>query len=239
MSAANIMKPALARGDLRCVGATTLDEYRQYVEKDGALSRRFQSVYVGEPSVEDTISILRGLKSRYEVHHGVRILDTALVSAATLADRYLSERKMPDKAIDLVDEAASRLRLQQESKPDPIWNLERDLIKKKIELEAIRKDTDDASRQRKADLEHKIRESEEKLQGLSAAWEKEKQQLAAGKALKMKVEEARRELEKAKQLGDFLRAGELAHAIIPKLERDLKQKKRDAIGEAFRRVCHP
>jgi len=225
MSAANIMKPALARGDLRCVGATTLDEYRQYIEKDAALSRRFQSVFVGEPTVEDTISILRGLKSRYEVHHGVRIMDNALVSAASLADRYLSERKMPDKAIDLVDEAASRLRLQQESKPEPIWNLERDLIKKKIELEAIRKDTDDASRQRKADLEQKIRETEGKLQELNAEWDKEKQKLASGKALKERVEDARRELEKAKRQGDFLRAGELAHAIIPKLEQELKEKK--------------
>lgn len=222
MTAANILKPALARGDLQCVGATTLDEYKKYIEKDAALARRFQSVLVDEPSVEDTISILRGLKSRYELHHGVRITDGALIAAATLADRYVSERKMPDKAIDLVDEAASKLRLQQESKPEPIWILERDMIKKRIELEAIRRETDEASKQRRADLEHKIMESEQVLQEMNRAWDKEKRTLSASKDLKAKLESARRELDQAQKIGDYARAGELAHAVIPKMEKELK-----------------
>jgi ATP-dependent Clp protease ATP-binding subunit ClpB len=238
--AANIMKPALARGDLSCVGATTLDEYAKYIEKDAALARRFQSVFVDEPSVEDTLSILRGLKPRYELHHGVRIQDAALVAAATLADRYVSDRKMPDKAIDLIDEAASRLRLQQESKPEPIWcafapgcreadgqtdpyargrrDLEREIIKRRIELEALRKETDPGSVERRKHLEDKVSELEHKAQQLTEEWNAEKSTLAKGKDAKERLEAARLELVAAQRKGDWTRAGELAHSVIPDLE---------------------
>jgi len=216
--AGNILKPALARGELACIGATTLDEYR-IIEKDAALARRFQSVFVDEPSVEDTLAILRGLKPRYELHHGVRILDSACVAAATLADRYLSERKMPDKAIDLVDEAASRLRLQQESKPEPIWDLERELIKRRIELEALRKETDPSSTERRMVLEQRIAGLEDQVKVLSDAWTEEKNELEKGKKAKERLEQARHELSTAQRRGDWARAGELAHAVIPELER--------------------
>ncbi|KAH9254087.1 hypothetical protein BASA81_007962 [Batrachochytrium salamandrivorans] len=225
MSAANIMKPALARGDLRCIGATTLDEYRKYIENDAALTRRFQSVLVEEPNVEDTISILRGLKSRYEVHHGVRIQDLALVTAARLADRYLTERKMPDKAIDLMDEAASRLRLQQESKPEPVWNLERDIVKKKIELEALKRDTDELSVKRKTELELKLAEMETQFKEMSAVWEEEKAELGQSKLRKKQLEDYKHELELAERQGNYLRAGELKHSLIPKLEREIAEAK--------------
>lgn len=225
MSAANIMKPALARGDLRCIGATTLDEYRKYIENDAALTRRFQSVLVEEPNVEDTISILRGLKSRYEVHHGVRIQDLALVTAARLADRYLTERKMPDKAIDLMDEAASRLRLQQESKPEPVWNLERDIVKKKIELEALKRDTDELSLKRKTELELRLSEMETQFKEMSAVWEEEKAALGQSKLRKKQLEDYKRELELAERQGNYLRAGELKHSLIPKLEREIADNK--------------
>jgi ATP-dependent Clp protease ATP-binding subunit ClpB len=221
-SAANIIKPALARGDLRCIGATTFDEYRKYIEKDAALARRFQPVLVDEPTMEDTLTILRGLKPKYEVYHGVRILDSALVAATTLADRYISERKQPDKSIDLVDEACSRLRLEQESKPDAIWDLEREVVRKKIELEALRKETDEPSIERRKVVEQKISELETKLNEMNQIWEEEKQTLQQGKGIKEKLEDARKELVMAERKGDFARAGELTHKIIPDLEKKLK-----------------
>jgi ATP-dependent Clp protease ATP-binding subunit ClpB len=224
--AANMLKPALARGTLHCMGATTLDEYRKYIEKDAALARRFQPVVVPEPSVEDTITILRGLKEKYEVHHGVRISDNALVSAATLADRYLSERKMPDKAIDLMDEAASRLRLQQESKPEPIDKLDREIIRRRIEVEALRKETDAASKKRLALLEEEIATANEELKKLTAEWNAEKQRLDKITDTKRKLEEARRELVAAQNNYNYARAGELLHAIIPKLEKDVEDEEK-------------
>lgn len=216
--AANMLKPALARGALHCMGATTLDEYRKYIEKDAALARRFQSVFVPEPSVEDTITILRGLKEKYEVHHGVRISDNALVAAATLANRYLTERKMPDKAIDLMDEAASRLRLQQESKPEPIDKLDREIILRRIEIEALRKETDAASKKRMAQLEREVESATKELRVLMDEWNTEKEKLEVMQEAKRKLEEARRELVAAQNNGNYGRAGELLHAIIPKLE---------------------
>lgn len=218
--AGNMLKPALARGELHCVGATTLDEYRNYIEKDAALARRFQSVLVDEPDVEDTISILRGLKPKYEVHHGVRILDSAIVSAATLAQRYLTERKMPDKAIDLIDEAASQLRLQQESKPEPIWKLERELITKKIELEALKRETDEKSTQRRAKIEDEIGLLEAEAEKLTTEWTAEKDGLKSTKIAKEKLEQAKADFVAARQRGDFNRAGELINAVIPSLEKE-------------------
>mmetsp|Transcript_971 Transcript_971/g.2299 ORF Transcript_971/g.2299 Transcript_971/m.2299 type:complete len:806 (+) Transcript_971:193-2610(+) len=218
VSAANILKPALARGELRCIGATTLDEYRQYVEKDAALARRFQPVLVDEPNVEDTISILRGLKEKYEIHHGVTIKDEALVAAATLADRYLTDRKMPDKAIDLVDEAASRLRMQQESKPEPIWKLERDIVTKRIELEALKKETDPGSVDRRKKIQVDVDKMEEELKKLSDEWQSEKNRLEEVKGAKSRLEEAKLELQRAQKQGNFERAGELRFSIIPDLE---------------------
>ncbi|GBG24332.1 Heat shock protein, putative [Hondaea fermentalgiana] len=218
VSAANILKPALARGELRCIGATTLDEYRQYVEKDAALARRFQPVLVDEPSVEDTISILRGLKEKYEIHHGVTIKDEALVAAATLADRYLTDRKMPDKAIDLVDEAASRLRMQQESKPEPIWKLERDIVTRRIELEALKKETDPGSVDRRKKIQTDVDKMEAELKKLSEEWQSEKDRLEEVKGAKSRLEEAKLELERAQKGGNFERAGELRFSIIPDLE---------------------
>ena len=228
--AGNMLKPALARGDLHCVGATTLDEYRKYIEKDAALARRFQPVLVGEPSVEDTISILRGLKGKYEVHHGVRIQDSAVVSAAVLANRYLTERKMPDKAIDLIDEAASRLRMQQESKPEPIWRLERSIVTKKIELEALRKETDSGSVKRRQKIEEEIAELESKESALMDEWAKEKDALNAAKGAKERLEQARQDLLFAEKAGEFSRAGELKHSIIPELEREARES--EALGES-------
>lgn len=219
VDAANMLKPALARGTLHCMGATTLDEYHKYIEKDAALARRFQPVLVTEPSVEDTISILRGLKEKYEVHHGVRIADSAVVAAATLANRYMTDRKMPDKAIDLVDEAASQLRLQQESKPDAIERLDRAIILKKIEIEALKKEDDAASKKRLAHLEEEIESAQKEHDKLTAIWNKEKERLEGLKDSKKKLEEARRELETAQRRGDFARAGELMHSVIPNLER--------------------
>ena len=218
MDASNMLKPALARGDLSCMGATTLDEYRVYVEKDPALARRFQSVFIAEPSVEDTVTILRGLKEKYELHHGVRIADQALVSAASLANRYLTERKMPDKAIDLVDEAASRLRLQQESKPEPIWRLERAIVTKRIEVAALERETDAGSMARKQALLESIEAMEAEMKDLMASWGAEKEELLRTKKNKEQLEGLRRELEEAQRRGDYTRAGELVHADIPKLE---------------------
>ncbi|TDH69839.1 hypothetical protein CCR75_002343 [Bremia lactucae] len=216
--AANMLKPALARGSLHCMGATTLDEYRKYIEKDAALARRFQPVLISEPSVEDTVTILRGLKEKYEVHHGVRIADSALVAAAMLANRYLTERKMPDKAIDLMDEAASRLRLQQESKPEPIEKLDREVILRRIEIEALRKETDSASKKRMAALEEEVKKASEELRVLLDEWNAEKFKLEEMQRAKRELEEARRDLIAAHNAGNYARAGELMHSVIPKLE---------------------
>jgi ATP-dependent Clp protease ATP-binding subunit ClpB len=223
MDASNLLKPALARGELHCVGATTLDEYRKHVEKDAALARRFQPVYVSEPTVEDTISILRGLKEKYELHHGVRISDAALVTAATLSNRYITDRFLPDKAIDLVDEAASRLRMQVDSKPEELDELDRRIMQFKIEREALRKEKDTASQDRLAKLEKEIVNLEEKANALSQRWQEEKQKLASAQKLKEQLDQARIELEQAQRKGDLTRAGELAYGVIPGLEAELKK----------------
>jgi len=221
MDASNMLKPALARGELHCVGATTLDEYRKHIEKDAALARRFQSVYVSEPSVEETISILRGLKEKYELHHGVRITDSAIVAAATLSNRYITDRFLPDKAIDLVDEAASRLRMEVDSKPEEIDELDRKLIQLKIEQAALQKESDAASQERLEKLKGEIANLEEKSQALTAEWQKEKSALAGAQKLKEELDQARGELEIAQRQGRLDRAGELAYGVIPKLESDL------------------
>ena len=222
MDASNLLKPALARGELHCVGATTLDEYRKHVEKDAALARRFQPVYVPEPSVEDTISILRGLKEKYELHHGVRISDAALVTAATLSNRYITDRFLPDKAIDLVDEAASRLRMQVDSKPEALDELDRRIMQLKIEREALKKEKDTASKDRLAKLEKEIVNLEEQANVLSQTWQQEKEKLASAQKLKEQLDAARIELEQAQRRGDLTRAGELAYGVIPDLEAKLK-----------------
>jgi ATP-dependent Clp protease ATP-binding subunit ClpB len=224
MDASNMLKPALARGELHCVGATTLNEYRKYIEKDPALARRFQSVFVPEPTVQDTISILRGLKERYEVHHGVRITDGAIVCAAVYSHRYITDRFLPDKAIDLVDEAASRLRLQQESKPEQIEDLDRQIITLKIELEALRKETDPASAERRQKVESEIARVEGKSQELTRAWQEERDKLHKIKNLKEQLKRAKLDLQRAERNGDLARAGELAYGIIPTLERQLPKE---------------
>src|SRR5712692_6571361 len=223
MDASNMLKPALARGELHCVGATTLDEYRKNIEKDAALERRFQPIYVGEPSVEDTISILRGIKERYEVHHGVRITDSALVAAATLSNRYITDRFLPDKAIDLMDEAASRLRMAAESKPEAIDELDRRIIQLKIEREALKKEPDAASQDRLHKLVKELEDLEQHSAELTAQWQAEKGKLADAQKLKEQLEEARAELEQAQRRGDWGRAGELTYGVIPELERGLKE----------------
>ena len=223
MDAGNLLKPALARGELHCVGATTLDEYRKHIEKDAALARRFQPVYVSEPTVEDTISILRGLKEKYELHHGVRITDSALVAAATLSNRYITDRFLPDKAIDLVDEAASRLKMEIDSKPEELDAIDRDLMQMKIEREALRKETDAASKERLARLDKSIAELEEKSKLLSQRWEGEKKKLGQAQKLKEELDQRRTELEQVQRRGDLTRAGELAYAVIPGLEKQLKE----------------
>lgn len=223
MDASNLLKPALARGELHCVGATTLDEYRKHVEKDAALARRFQPVYVAEPTVEDTISILRGLKEKYELHHGVRISDAALVSAATLSNRYITDRFLPDKAIDLVDEAASRLRMQVDSKPEALDELDRRLMQLKIEREALKKEKDTASKDRLAKLEKEIVNLEEKANGLAQRWQEEKAKLASAQKIKEQLDAARIELDQAQRKGDLAKAGELAYGVIPDLEAKLKK----------------
>jgi ATP-dependent Clp protease ATP-binding subunit ClpB len=222
MDASNLLKPALARGELHCIGATTLDEYRKHVEKDAALARRFQPVFVNEPSVEDTISILRGLKEKYEVHHGVRITDAAIVAAAQLSHRYIADRFLPDKAIDLMDEAASRLRMQVDSKPEELDEIDRRIMQLKIEREALKKETDAASRDRLQHLEAELAELEEKSAAMTARWNEEKQSLQGAQKLKEQLDQARQELEVAQRRGDLARAGELAYGIIPELERKLK-----------------
>ncbi|KAI4155891.1 MAG: hypothetical protein LQ340_000671 [Diploschistes diacapsis] len=220
IDASNLLKPALSRGELQCCGATTLNEYRQ-IEKDVALARRFQPIQVGEPSVQDTISILRGIKDRYEVHHGVRITDGALVAAATYSNRYITDRFLPDKAIDLVDEAASALRLQQESKPDAIQELDRQIMTIQIELESLRKETDIASKERREKLESSLKAKHEEISELNEVWEKEKAEIESVKKIKEELEKARVELEQAQRGGDFGRAGELRYAVIPKLQEKL------------------
>ena len=221
MDASNLIKPELARGALHCVGATTLDEYRKHIEKDAALARRFQPVFVGEPSVEDTISILRGIREKYELHHGVRISDNALVAAATLSNRYISDRFLPDKAIDLVDEAASRLRMQVDSKPEELDELDRRILQLKIEREALKREQDAASKDRLGKLEHELAELEEKSTSLTAAWHAEKEKLAEGQKLKEQLDAARAQVEVAQRNGDLARASELLYGRIPELERKL------------------
>ena len=222
MDASNLLKPALARGELHCIGATTLDEYRKHVEKDAALARRFQPVYVDEPHVDDTISILRGLKEKYELHHGVRITDAALVAATTLSNRYINDRFLPDKAIDLMDEAASRLRMQVDSKPEELDELDRRMIQLKIEREALKKETDKNSADRLAKLEVELSDLEEKVSVLSARWEHEKTRLSDMQKLKEQLDAARIELEQAQRQGALERASELSYGIIPELEKQLE-----------------
>jgi ATP-dependent Clp protease ATP-binding subunit ClpB len=223
MDASNLLKPALARGELHCVGATTLDEYRKHVEKDAALARRFQPVYVSEPTVEDTISILRGLKEKYELHHGVRISDAALVAAAMLSNRYITDRFLPDKAIDLVDEAAARLRMQVDSKPEELDELDRRIMQLKIEREALKKEKDAASKDRLAKLEKELVNLEEKANALAQRWQEEKSKLASAQKIKEQLDQARIELEQAQRRGDLAKAGELAYGVIPDLEATLKK----------------
>ena len=223
MDAANLIKPALARGELHCIGATTLDEYRKHVEKDAALARRFQPLVVEEPTVEDTISILRGIKEKYELHHGVRISDAALVTAATLSDRYITDRFLPDKAIDLMDEAASRLRMEVDSKPEELDALDRDILQKQIEAEALRKEEDAASRDRLDKLEKELAELQERSAEMTAQWQAERDKLASSRDLKEQLDRARSELESAKREGDLARAGELSYGVIPQLEKRLSE----------------
>ena len=223
MDASNLLKPALARGELHCVGATTLDEYRKHVEKDAALARRFQPVFISEPTVEDTISILRGLKEKYEVHHGVRIADSSLVAAATLSNRYITDRFLPDKAIDLVDEAASRLRMEVDSKPEELDALDRDIMQREIEAEALKKETDEASKERLSSLERELADLKEKSADLTARWQAEKDKLAGAQSIKEALDQARNELEDAKRKGDFAKAGELQYGSIPELEAKLAE----------------
>ncbi|MCI4590924.1 ATP-dependent chaperone ClpB [Sphingobium sp. BYY-5] len=234
MDAGNLLKPALARGELHCIGATTLDEYRKYVEKDPALQRRFQPVFVGEPTVEDTISILRGLKEKYELHHGVRITDGAIVSAATLGNRYITDRFLPDKAIDLMDEAASRLRMEVESKPEEIENLDRRIIQLKIEREALKKETDKASADRLAALEEDLANLEQQSAELTQRWQAEKDKIAGEAKVKEQLDAARLELEQAQRAGDLAKAGELAYGRIPDLERKLAEAQNVTQGAMLR-----
>jgi ATP-dependent Clp protease ATP-binding subunit ClpB len=221
MDAGNLLKPSLARGELHCIGATTLGEYRKYIEKDAALERRFQPVFVGEPTVPDTISILRGLKEKYELHHGVRITDAAIVAAATLSNRYITDRFLPDKAIDLMDEAASRIRMEVESKPEEIENLDRRIIQLKIEREALKKEPDKASKDRLAKLEEELANLEQQSAELTQRWQAEKDKIAGEAKIKEQLDQARIELEQAQRSGDLAKAGELQYGRIPQLEKQL------------------
>jgi ATP-dependent Clp protease ATP-binding subunit ClpB len=223
MDAGNMLKPALARGELHCVGATTLDEYRQYIEKDAALERRFQKVLVEEPTVEDTIAILRGLKERYEVHHGVEITDPAIVAAATLSHRYISDRQLPDKAIDLIDEAASRIRIEIDSKPEAMDRLERRIIQLKIEREALKKESDEASKKRLDDLEGQLEDLEREYADLDEVWKAEKAAMQGATHIKEELERAKLELETAHRAGDLARMSELQYGRIPELEKRLAE----------------
>lgn len=222
MDASNLLKPALARGDLHCVGATTLAEYRKYIEKDAALARRFQPIYANEPTVMDTISILRGIKEKYELHHGIRITDGALVAAATLANRYITDRFMPDKAIDLVDEAASRIRMAVDSKPEELDELDRRIMQLKIEREALKKESDSASKERLIKLVKELTEIEQESQNLTARWQIEKSKISEMQKQKEQLDEYRKQLEVAQRSGNLARAGELAYGVIPDLEKKLK-----------------
>jgi ATP-dependent Clp protease ATP-binding subunit ClpB len=222
MDASNLLKPALARGELHCIGATTLDEYRKHVEKDAALARRFQPIYVGEPSVEDTISILRGLKEKYEAHHGVRITDGALVAAATLSHRYITERFLPDKAIDLMDEAAARLKMQVDSKPEELDSIDREIIRLKIEQEALKKEHDPSSRARLGGLETELAALEKQSADLTARWKSEKEKLSDAQKLKNQLDQLRIELANAQRRGEYQRAGEISYGRIPEIEKRLK-----------------
>ncbi len=222
MDAGNMLKPALARGELHCIGATTLDEYRQYIEKDAALERRFQKVFVGEPSVEDTIAILRGLKEKYAVHHGVEITDPAIVAAATLSNRYIADRQLPDKAIDLMDEAASRIRMEIDSKPEELDRKERRLIQLKIQREALKKEKDAESRQRLADLESEIATLERQFNDLEEVWKAEKATLQGATRIKEQIEQAKLDLEAAQRRQDFARMSEIQYGALPQLEKQLK-----------------
>ena len=222
MDASNLLKPALARGELHCIGATTLDEYKKHVEKDAALARRFQPIYVNEPSVEDTISILRGLKDRYEQHHGVRISDSALVAAATLSHRYISDRFLPDKAIDLIDEAAARLKMQVDSKPEELDSIDREIIRLKIEQEALKKESDPGSKQRLKNLEKELASLEKESADRTARWKSEKEKLSDAQKLKTELDHLRVELANAQRKGEYQRAGELAYGRIPEIEKKLK-----------------
>lgn len=237
MDAANLIKPALARGELHCVGATTLDEYRKYIEKDAALARRFQPVMVEEPTVEDTISILRGIKEKYELHHGVKISDSALVAAATLSNRYITDRFLPDKAIDLVDEAASRLRMEVDSKPEELDALDREILQKQIEAEALKKEDDAASKDRLEHLEKELAELNDKAASMTARWQAERDKLQSTRSLKEDLDKARAELDQAKREGNFAKAGELQYGKIPDLEKKLAetdQSEGSMVSEAVR-----
>jgi len=234
MDASNLLKPALARGELHCIGATTLDEYQKYIEKDPALQRRFQPVFVGEPTVEDTISILRGIKDKYELHHGVRIADAAIVAAATLSNRYIADRFLPDKAIDLMDEAASRIRMEVESKPEEIENLDRRIIQLKIEDMALAKETDAASRDRLVALRAELANLEQRSSELTTRWHNERDKIAAAGKIKEALDAARSELEQAQRQGDLGRAGELAYGRIPELERQIAEAQGSAKNALLR-----
>ena len=234
MDASNLLKPALARGELHCIGATTLDEYRKHVEKDAALERRFQPVFVGEPTVPDTISILRGLKEKYELHHGVRITDAALVAAATLSNRYIADRFLPDKAIDLMDEAASRLRMEVESKPEEIENLDRRIMQLRIEREALKRETDAASKDRLGTLEGELANLEEQSGALTTRWQAEKDKIAGEARIKEALDGARLELEQAQRSGDLAKAGEIQYGRIPGLEKQLAEAAQASAGAMLR-----
>ncbi len=223
MDAANLIKPALARGELHCVGATTLDEYRKYVEKDAALARRFQPLIVEEPTVEDTVSILRGIKEKYELHHGVRISDAALVAAATLSHRYITDRFLPDKAIDLMDEASSRLRMEVDSKPEELDALDRQILQMQIEAEALKKEDDAASKDRLEKLEKELSDLQQQSAEMTAKWQAERDKLDAARGLQEKLDHARAELDQAKRAGDLAKAGELSYGVIPQLEKELAE----------------
>ena len=226
------MKPALARGELHCIGATTLDEYRKHVEKDAALARRFQPIFVSEPTVEDTISILRGLKDKYEQHHGVRITDSALVAATTLSNRYITDRFLPDKAIDLMDEAAARLKMQVDSKPEELDSMDREIIRLKIEQEALKKETDPGSKSRLQTLEKELADLEEQSAALTARWSAEKNKLSNAQKLKSDLDALRIELADAQRRGEYQRAGELAYGKIPELEKRLAEiEAKESVGE--------
>jgi ATP-dependent Clp protease ATP-binding subunit ClpB len=230
MDASNLLKPALARGELHCVGATTLDEYRKHVEKDAALARRFQPVFVSEPTVEDAISILRGLKEKYELHHGIRISDSAIVASATLSNRYIADRFLPDKAIDLMDEAAARLRMAVDSKPEALDELDRRIMQLKIEREALKKETDEGSRNRLDKLEGELLDLEDEAQALSTKWLAEKERVQGAQKLKEELDAARSQLEIAQRSGDLAKAGELAYGVIPGLERRIKEAEQNKGG---------